>query len=314
MKTFVRACEIWVPSKYRTELEFHSGLYGEPGGPLQQFRAASERMCFGYDEGLPGRAWAARAPIVLKDLQHSYFKRAAAAQAAGLTCGIAMPIFAGDYLLSVVVLYCGGADEQFGAIELWRAQASQDLTLIDGYYGNATEFEAASRGTTFKPGEGLPGQVWHRNMPEVVTELWYTGRFVRHRDGAPLGLSKGLAIPLHIEPGHSYVMTFLSALGSPVARRFEIWDLDAQREHMSFRAGECDLNHAFPQDYANITVDRGAGPIGRVWASGLPEVREDLSGDSSPNGRSARKAGLSSMLALPVLELGRIRAVVALYF
>jgi hypothetical protein len=314
MKTFIRACEIWVPSKYRTELEFHSGLYGEPGSKLQQFRAASERMCFGYDEGLPGRAWAARAPIVLKDLQHSYFKRADAAREAGLTCGIAMPIFAGDYLLSVVVLYCGDDEEHFGAIELWQALASHELTLLDGYYGSAREFEAASQGSTFKPGTGLPGQVWQRNMPEVLTELWYAGRFTRHRDGAALGLSKGLAIPVHIEPGHSYVMTFLSALGSPVARRFEIWSLDAARQHMLFTSGECDLNKAFPQDYANAVVGRGEGPVGRVWASGLPEVCEDLSGEASANGRSARKAGLSSMLALPVLELGRIRAVVALYF
>jgi hypothetical protein len=130
MNTFVRVCEIWVPSKYRTELEFHSGLYGE----LQQFRVASERMCFGYDEGLPGKAWAERHPIVLKDLQHSYFKRAEAARQAGLTCGIAIPVFAGDYLLAVVVLYCGDDEEYFGAIELWHAAGGGDLALVDGYY------------------------------------------------------------------------------------------------------------------------------------------------------------------------------------
>ena len=35
-------------------------------------------MCFGYDEGLPGKAWAARHPILLKDLQQPYFRRAEA--------------------------------------------------------------------------------------------------------------------------------------------------------------------------------------------------------------------------------------------
>jgi len=38
----------------------------------------------------PGRAWDTGHPIVLKDLEGSYFRRATAARAAGLTCGIAM--------------------------------------------------------------------------------------------------------------------------------------------------------------------------------------------------------------------------------
>jgi hypothetical protein len=309
MKTFVRVCEVWVPSKFRTELEFHSGLYGA----AQQFRAASERMCFGYDEGLPGKAWAARHPIVLKDLQHSYFKRAESARQAGLTCGIAMPIFAGDYLLAVVVLFCGDDAEHFGAIELWHAAAGADLTLVDGYYGAATQFEAVSREITFKPGAGLPGKVWQSGLPEVMSDLWYDQRFRRRDAGQPLGLSKGLAIPLLWE-GESYVMTFLSALGSPVARRFEIWAPDPAREALLFCAGECDVNKAFPQDYASARVARGEGPLGRVWASGLPEAFEALAQDPSAVGRSARKAGLETMLAMPVLESGRLKAVVALYF
>ncbi len=79
-------------------------------------------------------------------------------------------------------------------------------------------------------------------------------------------------------------------------------------------AGDCDLNKAFPQDYMGTLVTRGEGPIGRVWASGLPEVFESVAEDRSAIGRSARKAGLQSMLALPVLEHGRLKAVVALYF
>lgn len=335
MQTFVRACEIWVPSKYRSELEYHSGLYGEPGSALQAFRGVSERMCFGYDEGLPGHAWAMRAPVVLKDLQHSYFKRAAQAKAAGLTCGIAIPVFAGDYLLAVAVLYCGDDAERFGAIELWRGErreGEEGLTLLDGYYGSASEFEASSKGAHFEPGAGLPGLAGASGMPEVMGDLWFEKRFARRASGTPLGLSKGLAIPLPVSDGAGgsthYVMTFLSALGSPVARRFEIWTVDDGKadkrgkaaakgsggEAMVFSSGECDLNKAFPQDYMSTRVGRGAGPIGRVWASGLPEVSEAIAHDPSPVGRSARKAGLSSLLALPVLEEGRIRAVVGLYF
>ncbi|HEX4328895.1 MAG TPA: GAF domain-containing protein [Burkholderiales bacterium] len=318
MKTFVRACEVWVPSKSRTQLEYYGGLYPEAGNiALRQFRAASERMVFGYDEGLPGHAWAVRGPVVLKDLQHSYFKRSRQAKAAGLTCGIALPIFAGDYLLAVIVIYCGDDQEHFGAIEVWHAAPGADLVLADGYYGTALEFEAASRERSFKPGVGLPGTVWQSGMPEVMSELWFEKRFVRRHDGAPLGLSRGLALPMFLDDGHSFVMTFLSALGSPLARRFEIWTFDetpGAHEALVFAGGDCDLNKAFPQDYVSARIAHGEGPLGRVWASGLPEANADIAHDASVNGRSARKAGLTSLLALPVLAAGRLKAVVGLYF
>ena len=83
-------------------LEFSDGLYGSLG----EFRAASLGMRFGFDEGLPGKAWAAGHPVIVTTFEDSHFKRIAAARAAGLTCGVALPIFAGDFLLAVVVLFC----------------------------------------------------------------------------------------------------------------------------------------------------------------------------------------------------------------
>jgi hypothetical protein len=50
--------EVWVPAKDRMHVEFGGGLYG----PLGEFRATSQAMRFGFDEGLPGRAWAAGHP------------------------------------------------------------------------------------------------------------------------------------------------------------------------------------------------------------------------------------------------------------
>ena len=92
MKTFIRVAEIWVPTKDGTQLQFLDGLYG----PLAEFRAVSEQMRFRFDEGLPGKAWATGHPIILKKFSNSYFKRTEAAKAAGLTCGVALPVFAGD--------------------------------------------------------------------------------------------------------------------------------------------------------------------------------------------------------------------------
>ena len=99
MKTFIRASEVWVPSDDRTMLEFGGGLYGE----ATRFAAISRSLCFGRGEGLPGQAWEQGRPLVLKVFEGSYFRRTAAAHAEGITCGIAVPIFAGDFLTSVLV-------------------------------------------------------------------------------------------------------------------------------------------------------------------------------------------------------------------
>ena len=116
MKTFIRAAEVWVPSRDRALLEFAGGLYGI----ASQFGSISRSMCFGRCEGLPGRAWDEGRPIVLKNLEGSYFLRAIAARAAGLTCAIAIPVFLCDVLSAVVVFFCGDPEAHAGAIELWH--------------------------------------------------------------------------------------------------------------------------------------------------------------------------------------------------
>jgi hypothetical protein len=312
MKTFIQASEIWVPSKDRTVLEFQGGLYG----PHKQLRVASERMCFGYDEGLPGKAWAARHPIILKDLQHSYFKRAGAAREAGLSCAVALPIFAGDYLLAVLVMFCSADEDRIGAIELWHNNpaGSHDMGLVDGYYGIAESFEYVSRRTLFRPGFGLPGMVWKSGMPVIMGDLWNSENFLRKDDARKAGLSKGLGLPVFGQPGQNYVMTFLSAMGTPIARRFEVWVPLENHQALVFNAGHCDSVPDFARDYAATQLHPGDSPISRAWITGIPEINASVAEDSSAIGVSARKAGLEAMLALPVLENGRLKAVVAFYF
>lgn len=312
MKTFIQVSEIWVPSRNRTVLEFQGGLYG----PYKQLRMASERMCFGYDEGLPGKAWAARHPILLKDWQQPYFRRAEAMREAGLTCGVALPIFAGDYLLAVVVMFCGNDADSVGAIELWHNDPalSYDMSLEEGYYGNAVNFEYVSRRTQFRPGFGLPGMVWETGMPTIVDNLWNAERFLRKDDARKAGLSNGLGIPVSGEAGQNYVMTFLSAMGTPIARRFEVWIPEENREALIFNAGHCDNAPGFALDYASTRLYPGDSPISRAWMLGIPEICESVAEDSSAIGACARKARLQTMLALPVLENGRLKAVVAFYF
>jgi hypothetical protein len=160
MKTLVRAAEIWVLSKDRTRLEF--------GGGLDAFGTVNDISCFGFAEGLAAKAWAAGRPIILRDLGGSDPERAAN-QAAGLTCAVALPVFAGEFLMGVVVLCCGDDDTHVGAIELWHHDPSitNDLRFAEGYYGTADTFEFNAAYAKFPRGYGLPGRTWRSRMTKM---------------------------------------------------------------------------------------------------------------------------------------------------
>ena len=104
MKTFIRVVELWVPDRTRTRLEYGGGLCSNE---YSEFRALSEDTLFAYNEGLPGKAWASGHPIILTEFSGTYFKRKDEAKEAGLTCGVALPVFAGEFLMAVMVLFCG---------------------------------------------------------------------------------------------------------------------------------------------------------------------------------------------------------------
>ncbi|MCB1960214.1 MAG: GAF domain-containing protein [Rhodocyclaceae bacterium] len=310
--TFIRVVEIWTPSKDGSLLEFQDGLYGG----LESFRLVSEKTFFGFEEGLPGRAWAERRPVILKDLQNSYFVRREAAAKAGLTCGVAIPIFAGDVLVSVVVLFCGDDESHVGAIELWHndPDTSLEMSLVDGYFGHAEGFEWISKHTSFRPGFGLPGLVWQGGEPVVMGDLGYSKRFLRAKEALEVGINKGLGLPSPYRPGHSYVMTFLSALNTPIAHRFEIWAPDEAHETLVFKSGDCDRTPGFNENHRVSRIQKGQGALGRVLLTCRPQIGQRLSEASDPGALSAKNAGLDAVVALPVLQAGRLSSVVALYF
>jgi hypothetical protein len=311
-RSFIRVVEIWHPTPDRKQLQFLDGYYG----PLDEFRATSETMRFGFDEGLPGKAWASGHPIILKQFANSYFKRTETAQAAGLTCGVAMPVMAGDELKAVVVLFCGDDEAHVGAIELWHndPDRSFEMRLVDGYYGTADMFEFNSKYTKFPRGFGLPGRVWKANMPLIVKDLYRSQSFLRWEEAVEIGINRGLGIPYSHASGQTWVMTFLSALGTPIARRFEIWRPNEAGSALLFHSGDCDQSTQLAADYESVAIGRGEGTIGEVWRSGVPALRANIADDRSPAGRSAAAAGLDAMVAMPIMDERGVKAVVVWYF
>src|SRR5947208_10115571 len=312
MKTFIRVVELWVPDRARVRLEFGGGLYGEG---LSAFKAVSENLQFGYDEGLPGKAWACGHPVILTKFANSYFKRTDQALAAGLTCGVALPVFAGEFLMAVMVLFCGDDEKHVGAVELWHndAERSHEMGLVDGYYGTADMFEFNSRHTKFPRGFGLPGRAWKAGMPLIIKDLHNAKSFLRWEEASEIGINCGVGIPYVTPPDQTWVMTFLSAQATPIARRFEIWVPNPSRTELVFQSGDCSKNANLASLYASKTIRKGEGSIGGAWATGMPAINEHLKVDESIAAQLARAAGMNQIVVLPVIENALLKAVLAWY-
>ncbi|TDL90905.1 GAF domain-containing protein [Meridianimarinicoccus aquatilis] len=301
-QTFIEVAEVWVPEGDRLTLA--NGAYG----PHEAFAEASRQESFAKGEGLPGRAWSEERPVVLKEFDGSYFKRTEAAKAVGLTAAVAVPVFAGSKLKAVLVVLCADDAVRTGAIEVW-AEKDGVLALNDGYYGAATHFEWVSQHTQFPRGQGLPGGVWSAQTPILMRDLGSGYRFIRSESAGKAGLTTGLGLPIPVPGGDSFVLTLLSAKGTPIARRFEIWDARAAKAGAPGTAklidGICEREGPL-WDAENAgnekTAKAWSGPIGRVLGTGVPTTQT-----------GAGANGYQMMVALPIHRGGELAHIVAWY-
>lgn len=305
MNTFIKAVEIWEPDREMSQLTLTKGLYGS----FKRFEEASSTMTFAYNDGLPGKAWAVGHPIVLTSLKDSFFKRKEMAAEIGLKTAIAMPIFAGEYLRAVVVFMCGDNAQHAGAIELWQGMPDRmfEMGLVDGYYGTMEEFAWISRSVKIMKGRGLPGLVWKTQMPVIMKDLGSSAGFLRARKAAQAGITTALALPAWMHEHEGYVMTFLSAKGTPIARRFEIWVPDVTGSRLIFEDGHCDMGTDLEARYEGQTLGKADSLSGSVWRTGIPALTEHYDSDEGD-------VIFDALLVLPILQEGFLKAVVKFYF
>ena len=109
-------------------------------------------------------------------------------------------------------------------------------------------------------------------------------------------------------------MTFLSALGTPIARRFEIWVPNDDGSALRFASGDCDQTPQLAECHVDASIAPWEGAIGEAWQKGVPAVRASLVFEPGAAARSATGVGLGSMVVLPVIQEGRFKAAVAWYF
>lgn len=310
MGTFIKVIEIWIPTPGGQGLALADGLYGE----YDELKRISEQRVFTYNDGLPGKAWASATPQIITDLEHSFFQRKDAVARAGINTGIAIPIFTGEFISAVVVLLCGVEENLAGAIELWGKQndTAKELTLRKGFYGPLKTLEQASQNIQFAKGNGLPGSVWDYHIPMIVPDMTDTELFQRASAASLEGITSAIGLPFNYYTGKEYVLTFLSAHRTPIARRFEIWILDREYDNLFYHAGTCSHDEDLQSLHQYQYIKRGEGILGQVWLTGIPAISRDLVGDGLLNKDST--SGLTSGLVMPIIEEGYLKSVVVFLF
>lgn len=275
MAYFIKAAEVWQPDLQGQHLVLASSSYGaNQDEALKAFQDASEHTRFAINEGLPGKTWVARRPLIWTDLNTTHFKRKDIAKISGLVCGLSIPVFAGEFLLGIVVLFFAEDDANSAAVEVWqnRDYYDNELRLADGYYGKLEKFEFISRRLTIMRGRGLPGCAWAEAMPIIETNLAESSSFLRATNAAESGITTGLAIPFFYTDRDVQIVAFLSTETTPVARRFEVWTPDESRLYLLYQSGFCAEGTDLKTNYRGAAFDRGESTLGRVWFTGRPEV------------------------------------------
>ena len=317
MNTFIRVAEVWAPSEDGSLLELRDGLFDA----APAFGASTRSLCFGRAEGLPGNAWEEGRPILLSRLEGTFFRRTAAARAAGLTCAMALPIFVGDRLTSVVVLLCGDEaqrDASVGAIELWRndPRVESDLRLADGYFGvTDPELEALTRDSFLPRGQGLPGLAWQREAAVFIENIGESRHFLRAQTAASAGIVRGLALPCSTRTHQTWVVSLLSSQQTPIARRIESWLPDESGQRLQRAFGFCERAGTLVAGAQSAAPASALGPIGLAWGSAAAQVAGAGAAAGRDWSQTWQAAGLRSVLAIPLVgDDEKVSEVVALYF
>ncbi len=301
--------EVWTPAQDRTALRLTAGSYG----PFTEFEAASRGLTCRSGEGLPGRVWATRSAAVLRRFASDGHPARAARAEAQFAAALGIPIIDGEVVRAVLVLIFGAPGREAGALEIWGPHSNGEaLQLLSGYYGTHDDFRRLSALLTFPQGVGLPGATWASGAPRIVEDLGTSETFVRAVAARSLGLKSGLAMPLFHGDRLSSVLVFISALGRPLARAFEVWSPAPSGKYLRRTAAAYHDLEAFDAASQEQTFRPQEGLPGRVWSSGMPVVLDQLTKDEFVRAGAAANAGLRMGVGIPVLRGGGVQSVIVL--
>lgn len=201
----IGAIEIWeAESKDAGELKLHDGYYGA----ARHFEWVSQHTHFPRGSGLPGSVWAARTPILMRDLGAGYaFVRAESAGKAGLTTGLGLPVPTPGEAERVLTLLSARGAPIARRFEIWsvvrgktgpdaEAQLIDGLCSVEGPLWPA-EGEAPRRA---KAWAGPLGKVLGAGVPFAAEGA--------DAPGLPAGHGAVVALPIHPQGGCAHVVAW----------------------------------------------------------------------------------------------------------
>ena len=304
LKSLIQAVEIWTPNKSGC-LELKRGAYG----PHTSFRKASLKATFAPCEGLPGQVWASRAPQIFTKLGAADgFVRSEAAQEAGFTAGIGLPVIPRGEVEAVIVLLFATSETLSSVFEIWSPDAVGKLALSTGFYGGLCEFERLSWQTRFSVLEGLPGQTFDARRPVLFNNLSRDGGFVRSEAAAKAGLSAGLGLPMLEGDTAKSAVLLLTSRANPLAQVIEVWEPRGGALRLS--AGYYGEHGALERS-SQALLQKGQDLPGEVYEVRFPVLR-DLAESKLPRHRLAADAGLETAVGIPIFTKGKVSSVVVL--
>ncbi|HXX42863.1 MAG TPA: PAS domain-containing protein, partial [Chthoniobacterales bacterium] len=177
--------QAWLPDPSGTILKLGPGYYcGD--GELKDFREISQSAQFESGIGLPGRVWQSKQPAWVEDVTNDpNFPRFAAARAAGLKTGVAIPIASGDKVLAVLEFFMRQTREQSESLLSVISAVAGQLDLVH----RATQKEATERERQFRTMANSISQLaWMADHEGSI--FWYNDRWYEYT-GTTLEEMKG---------------------------------------------------------------------------------------------------------------------------
>jgi hypothetical protein len=162
-------------------------------------------------------------------------------------------------------------------------------------------------------GTGLPGLVWDTGIPVILEYLGRSRRFLRWETAERVGINRGVGIPFGRGGDGVWVLTLLSALGTPIARRFEMWISGPDRKGLVFQSGFCEQCTDLELLHSPTALQEGEGTLGHVWRSGTPGRSTDLAAEPPSIAASVTGTSLSTLVSMPVIADGTVKGIVAWY-
>lgn len=237
---------------------------------------------------------------------------------AGSTSAIAIPIFRGGEVVSIVCLLSRTKDEAvtepIGVFEVWEPIGPfEEVALKAGYYGDMERFQNVSSFVRFEKGNGLPGQVWQQRSGVIHDKLAEHPGFLRAAGASADLLRTAIGIPVANDNFHATAV-LISSQSTPIARGMEVWQVRPDSNEFELAsAAYYQLGDGYALPLGSVATSDEA-LFGRVLRDKRAIVTDDP--DMLLAGRSPDTAlpGPTSGLAIPFFDGLTLTSITILLF